>query len=407
MLKDLFPQKHSRFSALPLLGSHVEGFVAWLHACGYPAHRIRVRVRMVPRVERSLEQLGVRRIEDLSAADILALAPRDSRDDAYLAAAARSLSTYFESIGLLRRPVATPLERLVGEYGSHLDRVRGLAKSNRAQHAATASEFLKFAGFDGDSGCLRALSGRDIEAFLRSVGPRFSRVSLQHVVGHLRSFLRFLAMRGQCAAGLDAAIDTPRIYRGERLPRSLPWDTVRGFLRAIDRSSPMGKRDYAIFLLVATYGLRTCEVAALRLDDVEWRSRRLKVPRPKAGSPLVLPLTDDVGAALVDYLRNARPDLPHREVFLRVRAPAGSLRPGTVTAAFNSWARRSGLRIPFHGPHCLRHSLAVHLLRQRTPLKVIGDLLGHRGAESTCVYLRLNVEDLRDAALDLPREVRP
>jgi site-specific recombinase XerD len=83
------------------------------------------------------------------------------------------------------------------------------------------------------------------------------------------------------------------------------------------------------------------------------------------------------------------------------------LRPTAVTEAFQGWTRRSGLRIPYQGPHCLRHSLAVHLLRQRTPLKAIGDLLGHRGAESTCVYLRLNVEDLRDAALDLPQEVRP
>ncbi len=160
-----------------------------------------------------------------------------------------------------------------------------------------------------------------------------------------------------------------------------------------------------MFLLVATYGLRTSEVAALCLDDVEWRAGRIRVPRPKAQTPIVLPLTEEVGAALLDYLRNDRPDLPCREVFLRVRAPAGPILPTAVTNAFQMWSR--ALPIPYQGPHCLRHSLAVHLLRQGISLKAIGDLLGHRSAESTCVYLRLHVDDLRDAAIDLPQEARP
>jgi integrase len=182
---------------------------------------------------------------------------------------------------------------------------------------------------------------------------------------------------------------------------------VRSFLAAIDRSTPMGKRDYAMFLLIATYGLRSSEVTALRLGDIEWRAGHLRVSRPKTQTPLLLPLTDEIGAALIDYLRNARPELPHREVFLRVRAPAGLLKPTAVTEAFQGWTRRSGLPIPYKGAHCLRHSLAVHLLRQGASLKTIGDLLGHRSAESTCVYLRLHVEDLRHVALDLPKEVHP
>jgi site-specific recombinase XerD len=167
----------------------------------------------------------------------------------------------------------------------------------------------------------------------------------------------------------------------------------------------MGRRDYAMFLLITTYGLRTSEVAALRLDDVEWRAGRLRVPRTKAATPIVLPLTKEVGAAMVEYLRRDRPRLSDREVFLRVRAPAGKLKPTAVTEAFQAWTRRSGLSIPFQGPHCLRHSVAVHLLRQGTSLKAIGDLLGHRSSEATRVYLRLHVDDLRDAALEIPTEL--
>jgi site-specific recombinase XerD len=204
--------------------------------------------------------------------------------------------------------------------------------------------------------------------------------------------------------GLDASIDTPRLYRGEQLPRAMTWDVVQAFLGAIDRSTPRGRRDYAMLLLLATYGLRVSEVAALRLDDIAWRTERIRVPRPKVSAPLVLPLTVEVGAALVDYVRHVRPKASDREVFLRLRAPIGPLVPTAVGEAFQRWKRRSGLPIGDHSAHCLRHSLAIHLLRQGTSIKAIGDLLGHRSIESTCVYLRLHVADLREAALDLPCE---
>lgn len=323
-----------------------------------------------------------------------------------MAAVVRSLAGCFAAQGRLVSPKTTPQGELIAAYLGYLERVRGFAASTSACHGATVAELLSFLGFDDHPARLHDLKSRDIEAFLRRVGTRLCRATLQHTVGHLRSFLRFLASRRLIASGLDAVIDTPRLYRGEQLPRALPWNTVRAFLAAIDQTTPMGKRDYAMFLLIATYGLRTSEVAALRLDDIEWRAGRLRVPRAKSKTPLILPLTDQAGAALFDYIRHARPNLPHREVFLRVRAPEGRLRPTAVTEAFQGWTRRSGLPIPYKGPHCLRHSLAVQLLRQGAALKTIGDLLGHRSAESTCIYLRLHIEDLRDVALNLPQEVR-
>jgi site-specific recombinase XerD len=217
--------------------------------------------------------------------------------------------------------------------------------------------------------------------------------------------LRFLASSGEAPPGLDAQIDTPRVYRGEQLPRSLPWESVRTLLRSIDRTSRLGRRDYAMFLLMATYGLRSSEVVALTIDDIEWRAQRIRIPQRKTGGSFFLPLTDEVGAALLQYLRRGRPALAFRELFLRGRAPAGVLKATGVLEAFQKWSRRSGLHIPFQGAHCLRHSYAVHLLRQGTSLKTIGDLLGHRSLESTCVYLRLAVEDLREVALPLPRSL--
>ena len=171
---------------------------------------------------------------------------------------------------------------------------------------------------------------------------------------------------------------------------------------------------------MATYGLRACEVVTLTLDDVEWRARRLRIPQRKTRGSLWLPLTDEVGTALLDYLRHGRhalnvrrqrvpfrggPPRSYRELFLRCRTPTGVLKPTAVTEAFQAWSKRSGLAIPFQGAHCVRHSYAVHLLRSGVSLKTIGDLLGHRTLESTCVYLRLAVDDLRDVALSLPATV--
>jgi site-specific recombinase XerD len=201
---------------------------------------------------------------------------------------------------------------------------------------------------------------------------------------------------------LESQIDTPRVYRQEQLPRALPWATVRTLLASIDRTNAVGRRDYAMLLLVATYGLRSSEIVALTLDDVVWQRAELRVPRRKVDGVLTLPLTDDAGTAVFEYIRHGRPVLPTRVLFLRVRPPAGLLKPTAVTEVFQACARRSGLTIPFQGPHCLRHSLAVQLLRQGVSLKAIGDVLGHRSLESTCLYLRLATEDLREVALDLP-----
>jgi site-specific recombinase XerD len=324
----------------------------------------------------------------------------------YLAAVVRSLAQYLDARGVLAPAPVTRSQRLVTAYEAYLDQVRGLADQTVHHHASTVSELLAFLRYDADPGVVRRLESRQFDAFLARVAPRICRESLQHLVAHLRSFLRFLVGRGEVAAGLESAIDTPRVYRGERLPRSLPWETVQSFLASIDRSTPMGRRDYAMFLLITTYGLRTSEVAALRLDGIEWRASRLCVPRPKSKTPIVLPLTEEVGAAIIAYLRRDRPDLRCGEVFLRLRAPAGPLEATAVTEAFQAWTRRGRLPIPYQGPHCLRHSLAVHLLRQGTSIKAIGDLLGHRSSEATSVYLRLHVDDLRDAALEVPTEAR-
>jgi len=242
----------------------------------------------------------------------------------------------------------------------------------------------------------------DIEAYITQASKRMCRASLQHEIAAVRGLLRFLSTDGRVRTGLDRQIDTPRLYRLEQLPRALSWETVTTLLKSIDTKSAMGSRDYAMFLLIATYGLRASEVVAISLDDIRWRQGGLRIHQRKTSSPLELPLTNEVSAALVKHLQRTPPVAPYRKVFLRMRAPIGLLKPTAITEAFQALVRKSGLEIPFHGPHCLRHSFAVQLLKNGTPLKTIGDILGHRTAESTSVYLRLATGDLREVSLPVP-----
>ena len=406
MLSQLFPTKFSRLVALPVLGQVADDYDTWLSQQGYGRSARSGHARALVRVDADLRRRGHRQWQSVRPADLDACLRRYRARDPYLSAAVRGLLRFAQERSLLpaRPPAVTRVAMLANIYGAALHDLRGLVPPTIQQHVATAAQFLSHLDYEIRPERLAELTASDVEAFVRQAGYRLSRGTLQHRVAQLRGFLRFLASAGRVRPGLDHQIDTPRVYRQEHLPRSLPWATVQKLLHAVDRHTPHGLRDYAMLFLVATYGLRACEVVALTLDAIDWRGRRLQVPQRKAGTPLVLPLTDAAGTVLLQYLRRGRPSSsPHRELFLRHRAPAGVLKPTAVSEVFQKWVRHSGLPISFHGPHCLRHSYAVALLRRGVGLKTLGDLLGHRTAESTCAYLRLATDDLRAVALPLPR----
>ncbi|MGH8236665.1 MAG: tyrosine-type recombinase/integrase [Steroidobacteraceae bacterium] len=199
------------------------------------------------------------------------------------------------------------------------------------------------------------------------------------------------------------AIDTPRTYRHELPPRALPWALVRKLLHSVDRSSKAGWRDYAILHLMAHYGLRASEIAALRLDAIDWYLKTCRVEQRKTQSDLVLPLSDRTLTLLQRYLRYGRPACALPWLFLRARRPAGGLHNYGVCDVFYKRAAQSGLPLNGYSSYCLRHSFAMRLLQRGVGVKAIGDLLGHRSLEATCVYLRLDTTALRTVALPVPR----
>ena len=410
MLETMFPNTHHRYATLPLLGSLVDDFAVWLAQCDYRPETIRVMLGPIGQVDQWLHSSGLHDITDLDAPVLEAcwrhFYRRNSAQGRTLGGLIRALARYMEAAGLLRPPPPQPLtpsQQLLATYTAYLLHVRGLAQGTIKEHARTAGAFLGHLDYDATPAGLERLSASGVEAFVRLRAGRLGRGSQQHLVAHLRSVLRFLAATGQCPAGLDATIDTPRLYRLEQLPRALPWETVQALLQSIDRHTTIGLRDYTMLVLIATYGLRISEIAALTLDHLHWRDGWLQVPRCKTRDVLHLPLTDTVGEILVHYLQHARPThVPCRALFLRSRTPIRALGPTAISMVFDRWAKRSGLAIPYYGAHCLRHAYAVHLLHSGVSLKTIGDLLGHRDSDSTYVYLRLATEELRDVALPVP-----
>ena len=396
MLEELFPKYHRRYAASPH-AKELRAFARWLNEVGYGHDPARDHVR---RLREALECTGRRLQTHISRADVMGLfAPLP--DVVMYRATRRAFGHYLESRGrLLTEPDLRPHASTLVAYEDQLRSVRGLTASTVAQHLATIQTFLHAALPGGAP--IAALTHEHIDQHLVTTGQRISRQSMQHWVARLRSFLRFCHSRALLTQPLDV-IDTPRVYRDELPPRALPWRTVTELLHSIDRSNAIGWRDYTILHLMSHYGLRTCEVASLRLDAIDWQARTLRVEQRKTRSVLILPMADKTLRIIKRYLFEGRPGSDRPELFLRARGPVGPMKHYAVCDIYQNRVARSGLDLRGTSAYSLRHSLAMRLLDRGVGIKAIGDVLGHRGLESTCVYLRLQLDALRDVALPLPR----
>ena len=222
---------------------------------------------------------------------------------------------------------------------------------------------------------------------------------------HLRMFLGYLLRERLIPRNLRPAVEAPRTYRLAALPRSISWDEVRRLLEVVDQRTPLGKRDYAIMLLLVTYGLRAREVAALTLDDLDWQRERVRVPERKAGHSTAYPLSPIIGEAVVAYLRHGRPQTSERTLFFQVHAPYRPISWVTVSQRIAHYLHHAGIAVPRAGSHTLRHTCVQRLVEASFDLKLIGDYVGHGSPSSTIIYTKVDVEALRAVALGDGEEV--
>jgi len=247
---------------------------------------------------------------------------------------------------------------------------------------------------------LVSLTPGSIEEFLTSYGQTVRPKTLASVCCGLRAFLRFLHATGRIRVELARCVMGPRLRRDASPPRALRWDDVRRILKRIDRTTRTGKRDYALFLLMATYGMGAGDVLALRLDDIDWREGTMRLVRPKTGTITLLPLLSAAGHAIAAYLQTApRPKL-RRELFLQTVAPFAPLTFSGLARRWEQYTTATGVSI--RGTHALRHAYASRHVEAAAPPKVVSDILGHSDPHSLSTYARVATERLRAVCLPVP-----
>ena len=300
---------------------------------------------------------------------------------------------------LLVEPVlpASEVDILLAGFVGYLRQERRLAASTTTAYVLRARRFVDGYGHDAD--LTRLGSGDVTRAVLREAGT-VSAGSAQFFVVALRSFLRYGYLTGLIHTDLSGASLPVTGRRRSVLPQGISPADAKALLGSCDRRTAVGRRDYAVILVLLRLGLRACEVAALRLADIDWRTGQITV-HGKGQRVDQLPLPADVGAAIAAYLRHARPRTDRREVFLRMTAPRTGLDRGGVSLIVRRACVRAGLE-PC-GSHRLRHSLACDMVRAGVPLQEIGQVLRHRDATSTSIYARVDVDQLRTVARPWPQ----
>jgi integrase/recombinase XerD len=294
-----------------------------------------------------------------------------------------------------------PLGDLAPGFLMHLHEERGLRAVTIKGYEHHLRVFERFLRAERVAD-LSSLTPAILTRFLIESTARISAAGRQGRAGVLRVLLRYLHRQRILAADLSRTIPRGRTYRHATIPRAIPWSEVQRVLASVDRRSAAGKRDYAALLLLATYGLRSQEVAMLELPAIDWAGSRFHVLGRKAGNSTTYPLSSAVGEAIIDYLRNARPACADRHVFLTLSAPYRPLAHWAISTRASLHLRRAGVKVRRPGSHTFRHSCVQRLVEADVPFKQIGDYVGHRSEDATQVYAKVALHKLR--ALNLGEE---
>lgn len=402
------------------VGAEVERYVGWLAEQGYGARCVWRRVPLALAFGEFARQRGAKVVADLPAYVDAYVAERVSgyrgqrKDGTTAQQVAKEVRGPIEQmLGLVvpgfkgsgRAHHHDPFAEAVPGFFGYLVWERGLRPASVKQYTHHLSRFEAYLGRVGVRG-LQELSPPLLSAFVaeRSAAG-LAKTTVRDCCGVLRVFLRYAHREGVIGSDLSKAVEWPQVYRLSNIPRSISWTEVGEVLAAVDRRTPCGKRDYAILLLLVSYGLRGREVAALTLNDIDWKRERLAIPERKAGHSTAFPLSKSVGEAIVDYLQHGRPKTADRHVFLRSSAPLRPIGSAAVSACATRYLLRAGVQVPRPGSHTLRHTLVQRLMATDFALKEIGDFLGHRSPASTQIYGKVAVESLRQVTLSDGEEV--
>lgn len=382
------------------LERYASGFAEALFARGFTRLSAANQLRVFAHVSRWLaeQRLQARHFTEQRAVAFLR-ARRRARYSCWCSR--RGLDRVFEYLrerGVVRPPpVARPrgrLDRLVAQYATYLSDERGLAQTTVRRRADAAHRFLARHG--ATRAALRALTPADIHAYLRAVSRHYSPQTLAVVGSDLRSLFRFLFVEGIVCRSLAEAVPPAVGWRNRTIPSGLSVGDVRALIRSCDRQTAIGRRDYAVLMLLARLGLRAKEVASLTVDDIDWRHAEIVI-HGKGARRERLPLPHDVGEALSAYLHQ-RPRVTERRIFLREPAPYRALQ-GVGSIVFTA-SQRAGIGSVW--PHRLRRTAATEMLRRGATLSEIAQVLRHTVTQTTMIYAKVDRHSLRLLAQPWP-----
>ena len=403
-----FPSRVSqRWLRVGPLADDLDQFATRLKAQGYARPTAVSKLRLVRNLSRWLEHqaLGVEALDEPHIeAFLLTRGPRSVQRGE--ATTARQLLSHLRASG--RLPLAPPAPESSNRFAQIELRYERFLLSERGLSRATVENYLSiihtFLGerFAARAVALDTLTVRDVHQFIVRQSRRLSRSRTKLLVTALRSFLRHLHQRADIPVDLAGALLPVVSWRLSGVPKSLAPEQVEAIVDSCDPRTAAGRRDRAIVLLLARLGLRAGEVAAMTLDDLDWDTGVVTVSG-KGQRRHPLPLSREVGEALVAYLRDARPRCPTRRVFVRIHAPhAGFAGPVAITNVVHRALARAGIDPPFKGSHLLRHSLATAMLRNGASLEEIGQILRHVTPETTQIYAKTDLAALRALAPSWP-----
>jgi site-specific recombinase XerD len=385
------------------LQAHARGFSEQLTELGYTRLSAADQLRLMAHLSRWLASRGLDagQLTPQRAEQFLRARRRAGHASRLSQRGLTPLLGYLRGQGVTPQPMpaaSTPVQQMVGDYRIYLAQERGLAAGTIRRYVRDAGLFLTeyLARDDGDFG---ALTPGEVTDFVLRECRRRGPGSARNLVASLRSLLRFCYLQGHTARQLAPAVPAAAGWRGGALPRGVEAGQVSRLLRSCDRDTVMGRRDYAILVLLSRLGLRVGEVAALTLDDVDWRHGEIVI-RGKGGRRERLPLPADAGQALAGYLSCARPDLASRLLFLRVLAPRDRLSPTGIATVVRAACDRAGL--PRAGAHRLRHSAASEMLRAGAGLPEAAQVLRHASLATTAIYAKVDRAALRSLARPWP-----
>jgi integrase/recombinase XerD len=388
------------------------GLWAELRERGYSPARVRARMQLILELSRWMAQLelGLSELNAGVVEELLAEARADRQGPGgwFSPFSERDVLAYLRELGVVEPvvvPAPTAIDLLVGRFVEYLVRERGVANSTSVYWYERVARSFLAGRVDPDTGTLAALTASEVSGFLLAECRHCSRWTGMRLVTSLRGLLRFLLVEGLVGEDLTDAVPRLPAWSLVSLPKPLPAEQAARIVASCDRSTAAGRRDFAILMLLARMGLRGCEVARLRLEDVDWRVGEVIV-RGKRDYHERLPLPVDVGEALVDYLQHARPAVADRHVFVTAIRPFVPLNVeyGIVGRIVARASERAGLGQV--GVHRLRHTVATEALRAGAPLEEIASLLRHRDWTTTMGYAKVDWDRLRELARPWPAGAR-